>query len=118
MIAQSVPRWRCWGQSVRPHIDVNPISTSPLSFSHLFTQTRKVGCENRRGEFHGTFVHIQVPRGYKSQAVRVMRDRLSGCSGTAVIVCFRSGRLKDALNRFIQQGIILAIGLLDRQPFY
>ena len=53
-----------------------------------------------------------------SGGVHWMRDRLSGCSGTAVIVCFRSGRLKDALNRFIQQGVILAIGLLDRQPFY
>jgi len=28
------------------HIDVNPITTSPVRFSHLFTQTRKVGCEN------------------------------------------------------------------------
>jgi hypothetical protein len=47
------------------HIDVNPITTSPVRFSHLFTQTRKVGCENRGRKFHGTFVHIQVPRGYQ-----------------------------------------------------
>ena len=28
------------------------------------------------------------------------------------------GRFKDALNRYIQHGIILRIGLLDRQPFH
>jgi hypothetical protein len=39
-------------------------------------------------------------------------------SDTAVIVCLGSGRLEDALNRFIEQGDILGIGLLGRQPLY
>ena len=32
--------------------------------------------------------------------------------------CLGSGRLKDALNRFIEQGVILGNGLLGRQPLY
>src|SRR5262249_13516698 len=37
---------------------------------------------------------------------------------TAVISCLVSGRLEDALNRFIQQSVVLGLGLLDRQPLY
>jgi len=53
-----------------------------------------------------------------SGRLRDARSAIRLLSDTAVIVCLDSGRLKDALNRFIQQGVILAIGLLDRQPFY
>ena len=75
------------------HIETGQVPPSP----DLRPETRKLAASTQSG---------------------LVRDRLSGCSGTAVIVCFRSGRLKDALNRFIQQGVILVIGLLDRQPFY
>ena len=95
------------------HIDVNPISTSPLGFSHLFAQTRKVGCRESRTQVSRHLCHIVIT---KSQVVCVMRDRLSDCS--AVNVCLGSGRLKDALNRPIEQGVILGIGLLGRQPLY
>jgi hypothetical protein len=37
---------------------MNPIGASPLGFGHLLTQAGKVRRENRRGKFHGIFVHI------------------------------------------------------------
>ena len=98
------------------HIGVNPISTSPVRFSHLFTQTRKVGCENRGASFTARLSITKFLVVNKSQVVCVMPDRLSACS--PVMFCLGSGRLKDALNGFIEQGVILGIGLLGRQPLY
>ena len=100
------------------HIDVNPISTSPLGFSHLFSPNAQSRLRESRAQVHGTFVHIQVRSSWlpSLRPFCVMRDRLSDCS--AVNVCLGSGRLKDALNRFIEQGVILGIGLLGRQPLY
>src|SRR5215469_16792988 len=37
---------------------------------------------------------------------------------TPLIARFNSGRLKDALDGFIQQGVVLGIGLLGQQPLY
>jgi hypothetical protein len=39
------------------NIDVNPTRTSPLGFSHLFTQAHKVGRQNGRRDFYAIVSH-------------------------------------------------------------
>ena len=72
------------------HIDVDPVGSTLFRFNHLLAQPGEVGGENRRGNLHGAFFHL--PR-----------------SGV--------GRFEDAPNGCIQQGVVLRIGLLGRQPF-
>src|SRR5262245_17854804 len=46
-------------------------------------------------------------------------DRMEGASLTIPLsmACLGVGRLKDTLNRSIQHGVELIVGLLGRQPF-
>src|SRR5690349_24897711 len=52
----------------------------------------------------------------KSQSLRLSHHLNPTKRSRSLILSI--GRIKDALNEFIQHGIELSIGLLGRQPFY
>src|SRR4029077_18662884 len=85
---------------------------------HLLAQASKVRRENRRGKLHRAFVHIRNSSWLQlSDRSREARPTIRLLSDTSVIAHLDSGRLKDTLNGFVQDGVEFSVGLLRRESF-
>src|SRR5207244_4838335 len=90
---------------------MDAVGAGLLRLGHLLTQAGKVRREDRWSKFHRTFVHIPSSSWLQlSGRLRDARPTIRYLSDTPVIACLGGGRLKDALNGCIQQGVVLGFG--------